>query len=358
MYKITAAHGETTTSRQWVYHGQSYVEGRRKPDIILAKASFSLSLEEYTSWNDVLMVCEVKHSMTLHSEAEKQVYDKAWFMLSSQVDRAAVLAFTLCESYLTVYIFSRNGCFSTEPVNIHEVPELLVNLLTLSSFGSGEWLGYNKSFAYPGSNQIKFNGVWHTVVSILFHSQGLAGRGTRVLLVLPPGEDQIPFVIKDTHHSQGSPSDGELHRLLHDPYRTTLSTKEGALSKLNTDGLNKLDEYGRNLLGEEWVADHVPVLPVVGHEEEVPLAGLEQIVLTLTSANCKEPFMKHFRTAFTKCTTGISWFSCAREFIDGFIAAVLGNPAPSGIVVKLLTQCLNSSCLRIPQAGSSSQRYQ
>ncbi|KAG6369163.1 hypothetical protein JVT61DRAFT_1391 [Boletus reticuloceps] len=322
MNKIASAHGETTTPRQWVYHGNSYVEARRKPDIILAKSSFSLSSEVPTSWNDVLMVCEVKHSMTLHSEAEKQVHDKAWFMMSSQVDRASVLAFTMCGTCLTVYIFSRNGCFSTEPVDVHTSPELLIEFLALSSFSSTDWLGYDHSFAYPGSNQVKFNGVWHTIISVLFHSQGIGGRGTRVLLVLPPGEDQVPFIIKDTHHSPGSPSDGELHRLLLDPMRTKLPMRKGMPSKLDNDGLDELEARGRDLFGNDWEGNHVPVLPVVRHEEDVPLAGLEEIVLGLADQGS---FMRHLRTAFNECTMGISWFSCAREFIDCFAGAVLAH---------------------------------
>lgn len=283
------------------------IDGRRKPDVVLLPSHFNTTSEIPTAWTDILLTCEVKYKDTgqLLKLAEHQLQDHAYFILSSQIDRELVMGFTLCGAFLRLYLFSRNGQFKSAPIDVHSQPTLLVKLIAMSTYGDPSWLGYDPAYNKSLSKvQVRFQGKWYCVLAVLFHSKGLKGRGTRVMLVQGiDEEDYMPFVLKDTYHNPDWATDGEIHQLLEDPDRFGFEREDPSLAP---DG-------GR------------AGIPVFIAEETTPLALLESWARVLCpSSSSKEP-KKHLRIAFQTCSVGIAWFSCVREFLDAFIGAMEGE---------------------------------
>lgn len=268
---------------------------------------FNTTSETPTAWTDILLTCEVKYADTWRhlKIAEHQLQDHAYFILSSQIDRELVMGFSLCGASLRLYLFSRNGQFKSAPIDVHSQPTLLIRLIAMTTYGDPSWLGYDSAYNKSLSKvQIRFQGKWYYVLAVLFHSKGLKGRGTRVMLVQGIDEEEsMPFVLKDTYHNHDWATDGEIHRLLQDPDRFGFEREDPPLAP---DG-------GRT------------GIPVFIAEEIAPLALVELWARVLCPSSSSKESKKHLRIAFETCAVGVAWFSCVREFLDAFIGAMEGK---------------------------------
>lgn len=285
--------------RSWIHRGNSPVEGRCKPDIVLVPSHFNVASDTPTQWTDILVTFEVKYTNTpsLQKAAESQLHDLAYFILSSQVNREVVMSFTLCGPSLHLFLFSRNGYFKSSAINVNTEPGLLVKLVAMATCGDCAWLGYDKAYhGVADMKYVRFQGKFYRVLVVLFHAKGLKGRGTRVLLVQEDGISK-PFILKDTYHNVDWATDGDIYGLLQDQGRGS-----GAEDPLGPGG-----EQG---------------LPVFFSEEVAPLAPIEELVRKLCPSSQHKQVKRHLRVAFKTLLVGITWFSCTREFLDTFIDAV------------------------------------
>ena len=210
------------------------------------------------------------------------------------------MSFTLCGPSLCLFLFSHNGYFKSLVINLHTEPELLVKLVVMAAYGDNAWLGYDKAYhSIIDTKYVHFQGKWHRVLVVLVHAKGLQGRGTHVLLV-QVDRGAKPFVLKDTYHNVDWATDGDIYRLLQDQ-------GQGSVAE---DSLGAGGENG--------------LLVFIG-EEVAPLVPLEEWARKLCPSSQYKQAKRHLRITFQTLTVGITWFSCAREFLDTFIDAVEGK---------------------------------
>ncbi|KAI6005457.1 hypothetical protein EDD15DRAFT_2358606 [Pisolithus albus] len=139
--------------------------------------------------SDVVSAGEFKHQDAGRSanRASEQVVDTAFSTFSSQINRQSFVAFSLCDPTLRV---------------TYRVPRFVI----LLTYVAPRWLGYDPNFHV-------FEDRWLPVVSILFRSNGIQGRGTRIFVVK---RDDYYLVLKDSWITHGTPTDGGIHGVLQD----------------------------------------------------------------------------------------------------------------------------------------------
>ncbi|KAI6112919.1 hypothetical protein F5141DRAFT_989829, partial [Pisolithus sp. B1] len=115
---------------------------------------------------------------------------------------------------LRVSVYTRDCNFELEPIDIHKEPKAFLRFIMVLTYGGPRWLGYDPNFhVFEDRVSVYFGGKWLPVVSILFHSHGIQGRGTRIFVVKRDGDY---LVLKDSWIAHGMPTDGDIHEVLQD----------------------------------------------------------------------------------------------------------------------------------------------
>ena len=185
--------------REWQAHDQKLIGKCRKPDLAMSASHGNQSCMDL-NWKTLASVCEVKyHSQApLEFEARIQVVDKAFFTLSSQLNRRYFVRITMCGSQMRILLFSRGGSTISSPIDIHKSPKDFLYVLTTFMAGDLSWLGYNENF-YIGLNDslwiLYYAGSAYEIVQPLFQSCSIQGRGTRIMVIRDKLNNEL--ILKD-----------------------------------------------------------------------------------------------------------------------------------------------------------------
>lgn len=171
-----------------------------KPDLVLLQRFMEAIDRGSITWKDILAVMEIKSNKDQQAAADKQVARYAQNIFNAQPGRRFVIALTVVESKVTLWIFDRSGAISCEPFDIHEEPEKFLRIILGTFYFDMEQLGYDHTvYNKPESGDdlfIKVAGVEYKV-NCIYHEPGIKGRGT----VCYRGENQTDssvVVIKDS----------------------------------------------------------------------------------------------------------------------------------------------------------------
>lgn len=156
-------------------------ETEYRPDLVLLNR-FALAINRGTlTWKDILAVMEIKSSKDQQLQADKQVSRYAQSIFNAQPGRRFVIALTVVEAKVTMWIFDRSGSISCEPFNIHDEPDKFLRIILGSFYVNSEQLGYDPSiYQKPEGGDDLFvtvGGVEYKVKNI-YHEPGIKCRGT------------------------------------------------------------------------------------------------------------------------------------------------------------------------------------
>ena len=348
--------------RKWASSSNTLVQGLRKPDLFIVPVELAGKVAAKTiTFEEIATSCEVKYAHFSHlcSEASDQASEIALFSMWKQIDRCYYLAFSLCGSRLTIFQYTRGGSLASPFIDIDFCPEFFIRLLLTISVGDSLWLGYDpwvtntvvgdrlckqvtlhgNRVAFPGDGDIKpVEVTTYTLIHPIFMAYGLTGRGTRIWLA----EDARNryYVLKDCWLPRTWPNDVTIHRLLQD------KSREDPEFAVEVRGSNYEAIFGEedayhifdNTLFEEVKYDGalngIPTL-VCWDEVQRPngsgtlipettrmLLPLQPTELIPEHAMFEDRL--HLRAVFGECGIGITWFSCAREFFNAMMAALVG----------------------------------
>ena len=349
--------------RKWASSSNTLIQGLRKPDLFVVPVELADKVAEKTiAFEEIVTSCKVEYSPSAQfcSWAKVQAAEMALLCMWKQIDRCYFLAFTLCGSLLTIFQYTRGGgLLESLPVDIDLFPEFFIRVLLTISIGDSLWLGYDpwvkntvierrrrkqvtlhgNRVALPGDGVIEpVEVTTFTLIHPIFMAYGLKGRGTRIWLA----EDSRHryYVLKDCWLPTTWANDVTLHRLLQDKSR---EDSEFAIEVRSSDDeaiFGKEDSYHifDNTYFEEIKYDgSLNGIPTLVYWDEihrpngsgalVPETTRSLLPLPPTISIPQSEYFEdrlHLRAAFAECGIGITWFSCAREFFNAMMGALVG----------------------------------
>ncbi|KAI6097876.1 hypothetical protein F5141DRAFT_1011168, partial [Pisolithus sp. B1] len=205
-----------------------------------------------------------------------------------------------------------------------------------------------------------------TLIRPIFMAYGLKGRGTRVWLV--KGPDDRYYILKDCWLPTSQANDVTIHHLLQDRSREDPLFALEVRSSDDEAVFGEKDEYHifDNPLFDEpvfstttlrgiptlvcWDEVHRPDATGTLVPETTSLLLGHPPSSHLFSADGHTEDRQHLRVAFAECGISIAWFSCAREFFNAMMGALVGHF--DGYVRRKVLQCDISDTnvwMRIPR---------
>lgn len=317
--------------REWQAHDKKFIRKRRKLDLAMNASHGSQKCTEL-NWKTLASVCEVKyHSQApLEFEAHIQVVDKAFFTLSSQLNRRYFVGIMMCGPQMRILLFSRGGSAISSPIDIHKSPLDFLYVLTAFMAGDLSWLGYDKNF-YIGLNDsfwILYAGSAYEIIQLLFQSCSIQGRGTRIMVIRDKFNNEL--ILKDCWLHVGWPTDIEIHQLLEDPNQELKGLVDETIDAI----FGWKDKYGlfwgvfqshnwddKNLCGIPIFHSHEYIMWGTGNGGKVQ-DTIENLLGEISESY--EPW-QHIQVSFYTCAIPITWFSCAREFFNAAMGVLVGK---------------------------------
>jgi Fungal protein kinase len=166
-------------NRTWDPHDKKLIGSRRKPDLAM---NSEIHPNKELNWKTLASVCEIKYrtNSKLENEARIQIADKAFFTLSSQLNRRYFVGITLCGPKMRVLVFTRGGSAVSSPIDVHENPRDFLYVLGVFAAGNLLWLGYDQHISVlPGDSlNLTYNGELYEIIQPLFMACSVQGRGT------------------------------------------------------------------------------------------------------------------------------------------------------------------------------------
>ncbi|KAG2121041.1 uncharacterized protein F5147DRAFT_766905 [Suillus discolor] len=164
-------------SRVWHAHHNTFIDKRRKPDLV-----------------------KYKDTLELVEDAYEQLYDNVFFIFSKQDNWLFFIGFTMCGANLCVYMFHYGGTMESMPMSLHTDPGIVTQALVAIAHGSLESIGYDPTVTTPqfsasmGLCVIQMKLVWLemiqpltlTIDTCLFSSHSVQGQGTHVFACIHP----------------------------------------------------------------------------------------------------------------------------------------------------------------------------
>ncbi|KAH7918127.1 hypothetical protein BV22DRAFT_1134835 [Leucogyrophana mollusca] len=227
-------------------------EFKRKPNLILLDQEVRRTTKDdgkKVMWMDTKAVGELTvEAWTPSTRIGKTVDTKAYLMMREQPWKRFCLALSFANSQLRVHLYDHSGCVVSPPFDIHKDPAFFLHVISAVSFGNPQCLGFDptihitlpriipeslteanlpvaravdqspnrpligsktpptphtsKITTLSSSRQsdtpigwIQVNDNRYNILTALFLSHGLVGRGTCCYLVMREGQR---FVIKDS----------------------------------------------------------------------------------------------------------------------------------------------------------------
>ncbi|KAL7897405.1 serine/threonine-protein kinase Sgk2 [Trichoderma sp. TUCIM 5745] len=204
--------GSAPTSRRKLLTQPKNLPGstaKRKLDIGFADDSFACDpdAEDYFQycWSHVLIPGELK------SNPSEDTAPKAWAdlaryareVLSAQATRRFVLGFTLCGSWMRIWVFDRLGGIASEKFDINEDGKQFVSSVLGFLWLSEEELGFDPTIKSAGGKQyieIERNGAQERLIldKVMLRTRCIIGRATTCWKAHRDGHPQEPLVVKDS----------------------------------------------------------------------------------------------------------------------------------------------------------------
>ena len=301
----------------------------------------------YIIWKTLASVCEVKYRSHSHLDldARLQIVDKAFFTLSSQLDRRYFIGLSLCGPELCVLLFSRGGSAITAPIDIHADPLQFMYVLVIFSLGHLSWLGYDDHILVaPGDSLIlKFADNAYKIIQPLFAASSIQGRGTRIFVIEDETGNQ--FILKDCWIHEGWLTDIEVHQLLQDSRRDQPEEDQTLWAIFGPD-----DQYaifkGSPLQSVSWDNKDLPGIPICHKHEYVRCdicGGDDTIERILGKCSSSYEPRRHIWVSFKTCAVPITWFSCVREFFNAAMGILVGKKCvqhPPLVFTSVITRSL------------------
>ena len=311
-------------------------------------------------FQDIAASCEVKYtdSPSLRGHASLQSSEMALFCMWKQVNRCYYTALSLCGNQLLIFQHTRGGSRASPVIDIDNHPTLFISLLLAMSLqNSPLWLGYDPCITDTEmGRQVRLYGrgvknlgdvvikpvkaTTFTLIRPIFMAYGLKGRGTRIWLVKDPCDRY--YILKDCWLPTSWPNDITIHCLLQDKSREDPLFALEVRSSDDEAIFGENDEYHifDNPLFDEPVFSTtalrgIPTLVCWDEVHRPDATGTlvpETTLLLLGhppprgfSADESPEDRQHLRAAFAECGISIAWFSCAREFFNAIMGALVGK---------------------------------
>jgi hypothetical protein len=206
---ITAASGQQAL-REWdAKYCNTPLLGspiQRKPDVVLLDRDF----KGVPTWGHVHAVAELTMSSNEHHRIIRTVTDKTYIMLGVQPNRIFVPIFSAWGgSKFRLTVTDRQGQLRTTTLDIRDGLRradlrTLIHILVGLCFGSDRAMGYDNTMIMgrDGVEAISCAGMKFKVIKLIFASQSLIGRATRVWEVEYNGRR---YILKDAWIEQSRP---------------------------------------------------------------------------------------------------------------------------------------------------------
>ncbi|KIM54100.1 hypothetical protein SCLCIDRAFT_31353 [Scleroderma citrinum Foug A] len=334
---------------KWVSLPNTLVDSLHKPNLLLVLIDLA---EKSVHFKDIVTSCEVKYANTPvhHRSASAQASEIALFCMWKQVNHCYYVAFSLCGNRLTILQYTRGGPQESLPIDIEIHCELFIQLLLMTSLGGSEsllWLGYDAAITNNHShkqvtlcNPVK---TIFTLIHLIFMAYSLKGRGIHIWLVRD--QNSCYLILKDFWLPQGWANDIVHHWLLQDKSRN--NTQFAVDVRSNEDEVIFSDQdiyhiFNEPLFNEPNSPGGLKGIPTLLYWDEVQCRNVPEttwMLLGLPPNFSKEDHENclHSRATFFECRIGISWFSCAREFFNAMMGALVGHF--NGYTRRKMLQC-------------------
>jgi Fungal protein kinase len=179
---------------------------RRKPDVVLLDRDF----EGTPKWQNIHAVAELTTSKHEHHRIIRTVTDKTYILLGVQPNRVFVPIISAWGgSKFRLTVTDRQGQLRTKTFNIEDGVRradlrTLIHILAGLCFGRDKAIGYDETMIMgrDGVEAIFCSGKEFKVTKLVFASQSLIGRATRVWIV---NHNNRQFVLKDSWIEQSRP---------------------------------------------------------------------------------------------------------------------------------------------------------
>ena len=206
---IAAASGQESLRKWNAKHCNTPLHGspiRRKPDVILLDRDFA----GVPKWQNVHSVAELTTSACEHHRIIRTVTDKTYIMLGVQPNRIFVPIISAWGgSKFRLTVTDRQGQLRTKTFDISggvRRADLrnLIRILVGLCFGPGQAVGYDKTMIM-GRDDVEVilcGGKEFKVINLIYASQSLIGRATRVWVV---EHNKRRHILKDAWIEQSRP---------------------------------------------------------------------------------------------------------------------------------------------------------
>ena len=179
---------------------------RRKPDVILLDRKF----EGTPMWQNVHAVAELTTSASEHHRIIRTVTDKTYIMLGAQPNRIFVPIISAWGgSRFRLTVTDRQGQLRTKTFDIEDGVRradlrTLIHILVCLCFGKNKAVGYDETMIMgrDGVEVILCAGKEFKVINLIYGSQSLIGRATRVWVV---EHDKRRYILKDSWIEKSRP---------------------------------------------------------------------------------------------------------------------------------------------------------
>ncbi|KAG9317528.1 hypothetical protein JVU11DRAFT_1734 [Chiua virens] len=169
----------------WRTHGDTLIEGVRKPDVILVPRSHFSSP---VTFRQVYSYCELKRSFNqdLQSHALWQLTEIAGYACAAQINRRFFVASSLCERMFTLAFFVRGCIVFSKAFNIDAAPLVFVTIILGLSSADALWNGFDSNMHLAQDGRLVIYDMSSKLERVLlqelllYSAKALHGRGTKV----------------------------------------------------------------------------------------------------------------------------------------------------------------------------------
>ncbi|KAK8007111.1 cystathionine gamma-synthase [Apiospora arundinis] len=173
--------------------------------------------ESRCHWSQILVPGELKSNPAADkpSDAWLDLGRYAREVLAAQDTRRFVLGFTICGSFMRVWVFDRLGGIASERFDINEDGQQFVSTILGFLWMDEEQLGFDPSMKTSDGQrfiEIERDGLTERIIidGAMQRARCIAGRATTCWKAHCEGKPQAPLVIKDSWQYTERPEEGEL----------------------------------------------------------------------------------------------------------------------------------------------------
>ncbi|KAJ8590714.1 hypothetical protein M405DRAFT_146544 [Rhizopogon salebrosus TDB-379] len=322
--------------RTWVSQHNTFIGGRRKPDLVLLDHRLQTSTEK---WEHVRSICQVRYKDTpdLAEDAFEQLYDNTFFIFTAQDNRLFFIGFTMCGANLRAYLFHRGA-----------------QVLIAIAHAPFDKIGYDATITTPdysmmhprwrlittymtAEEELSVMDLQLLVDTCLFSSHSVQGRETHVFACHHPYYSRNAFDMdekgKEKEKGQVVSYQDPTHLVVKDcwvdRHDCTDSYIHSLLKVRNMERPQKEGKEDPQLVEPEGIpvylaghVDAVTVLPPNANPDVEAPDKNSSYFRTHLLKSLRMRTMIHKRFVFETCGVSLPWFATRKEFINAILGAV------------------------------------